>query len=157
MVVKSLQTSAPKKLWKLGLNFFSVLGINRNNNFSDSGVCLRYQMILKQLTLPVLSSPAIIGAPQVEYIPYVRSIKFLIRPPVTPLRGEDDQQLTVEDIYSKFGAVDYHLTIFNQRTHQQVKHHLRHWDSVNPISDKLEKDLRVHTGWRRFLMYKGKS
>ncbi|XP_066191143.1 interleukin-22 receptor subunit alpha-1 [Sylvia atricapilla] len=61
----------------------------------------------------------IIGAPQVEHIPYVRSIKFLIRPPFTPLRGEEGQQLTVEDIYSKFGAVDYHLTIFNQRTHQQ--------------------------------------
>ncbi|XP_009866515.1 PREDICTED: interleukin-22 receptor subunit alpha-1 [Apaloderma vittatum] len=61
----------------------------------------------------------VIGAPLVEYIPYVRSIKFLIRPPYTPLRGEDDRQLTVEDIYSKFGAVDYHLTIFNQRTHQK--------------------------------------
>ncbi|KAJ7400058.1 interleukin-22 receptor subunit alpha-1 [Pitangus sulphuratus] len=61
----------------------------------------------------------VIGAPQVEFIPYVRSIKFLIRPPYTPLRGEDDRQLTVEDIYSKFGAVDYHLTIFNQRTRQQ--------------------------------------
>ncbi|XP_010299249.1 interleukin-22 receptor subunit alpha-1 isoform X1 [Balearica regulorum gibbericeps] len=61
----------------------------------------------------------IIGAPEVEYIPYVRSIKFLIRPPYTPLRGEDDHQLTIEDIYSKFGAVDYHLTIFNQRTHQK--------------------------------------
>lgn len=60
-----------------------------------------------------------------EYIPYVRSIKFLIRPPYTPLRGEDDHQLTVEDICSKFGAVDYHLTIFNQRTHQKVKHNLR--------------------------------
>ncbi|KAM9256016.1 interleukin-22 receptor subunit alpha-1 [Cariama cristata] len=62
----------------------------------------------------------IIGAPEVEYIPYVRSIKFLIRPPYTPLRGEDDRQLTVEDIYSKFGAVDYHLTILNQRTHQKL-------------------------------------
>ncbi|XP_066060641.1 interleukin-22 receptor subunit alpha-1 [Chamaea fasciata] len=61
----------------------------------------------------------VIGAPQVDHIPHVRSIKFLIRPPLTPLRGEDDQQLTVEDIYSKFGAVDYHLTLFNQRTHQQ--------------------------------------
>ncbi|KAM6235604.1 interleukin-22 receptor subunit alpha-1 isoform 1-T1 [Spheniscus humboldti] len=61
----------------------------------------------------------IIGAPEVESIPYVRSIKFLIRPPYTPLRGEDDHQLTVEDISSKFGAVDYHLTIFNQRTHQK--------------------------------------
>nr|XP_009513438.1 PREDICTED: interleukin-22 receptor subunit alpha-1 [Phalacrocorax carbo] len=61
----------------------------------------------------------IIGAPEVEYIPYVRSIKFLIRAPYTPLRGEDDRQLTIEDIYSKFGAVDYHLTIFNQRTHQK--------------------------------------
>ncbi|XP_009646862.1 interleukin-22 receptor subunit alpha-1 [Egretta garzetta] len=61
----------------------------------------------------------VIGAPEVEYIPYVRSIKFLIRPPYTPLRGEDDHQLTIEDIYNKFGAVDYHLTIFNQRTHQK--------------------------------------
>ncbi|XP_010154967.1 PREDICTED: interleukin-22 receptor subunit alpha-1 [Eurypyga helias] len=61
----------------------------------------------------------IIGAPEVEYIPYVRSIKFLIQPPYTPLRGEDDCQLTVEDISSKFGAVDYHLTIFNQRTNQK--------------------------------------
>ncbi|KAM4884965.1 interleukin-22 receptor subunit alpha-1 [Sylvia borin] len=61
----------------------------------------------------------IIGPPQVEHIPFVRSIKFLIQPPFTPLRGEEDQQLTVEDIYSKFGAVDYHLTIFNQRTQQQ--------------------------------------
>ncbi|XP_008933897.1 PREDICTED: interleukin-22 receptor subunit alpha-1 [Merops nubicus] len=61
----------------------------------------------------------IIGAPEVEYIPYVRSIKFLIHPPYTPLRGEDDRQLTIEDIYSKFGAVDYQLTIFNQRTHQK--------------------------------------
>nr|XP_013808784.1 PREDICTED: interleukin-22 receptor subunit alpha-1 isoform X1 [Apteryx mantelli mantelli] len=61
----------------------------------------------------------IIGAPEVEYIPNVRSIKFLIQPPYTPLRGEDDRQLTIEDIYSKFGSVDYHLTIFNQRTRQK--------------------------------------
>ncbi|XP_010080599.1 PREDICTED: interleukin-22 receptor subunit alpha-1 [Pterocles gutturalis] len=61
----------------------------------------------------------IIGAPEVEYIPYVWSIKFLIQPPHTPLRDEDGHQLTVEDIYSKFGAVDYHLTIFNQKTHQK--------------------------------------
>ncbi|XP_065506571.1 interleukin-22 receptor subunit alpha-1 [Caloenas nicobarica] len=61
----------------------------------------------------------VIGAPAVEYIPYVRSIKILIQPPYTPLRGEDDHQLTVEDICSKFGAVDYHLTIFNRRTQQK--------------------------------------
>ncbi|XP_071309123.1 interleukin-22 receptor subunit alpha-1 [Agelaius tricolor] len=61
----------------------------------------------------------IIGAPQVEHVPHARSIRFLVRPPLTPLRGEDQQPLTVEDIYSKFGAVDYHLTIFNQRTQQQ--------------------------------------
>ncbi|XP_010016649.1 PREDICTED: interleukin-22 receptor subunit alpha-1, partial [Nestor notabilis] len=61
----------------------------------------------------------VIGAPTVEYIPYVRSIKFLIRPPYTPLRGEDERQLTIEDVYSKLGAVEYHLTIFNQRTHQK--------------------------------------
>nr|XP_009666546.1 PREDICTED: interleukin-22 receptor subunit alpha-1 [Struthio camelus australis] len=61
----------------------------------------------------------IIGAPEVEYIPNVRSIKFLIQPPYTPLRGEDHRHLTIEDIYSKFGTVDYHLTIFNQRTRQK--------------------------------------
>ncbi|XP_065553738.1 interleukin-22 receptor subunit alpha-1 isoform X2 [Lathamus discolor] len=61
----------------------------------------------------------VIGAPAVEYIPYERSIKFLIRPPYTPLRDEDERQLTVEDVCSKFGAVEYHLTIFNQRTHQK--------------------------------------
>ncbi|XP_062484729.1 interleukin-22 receptor subunit alpha-1 [Pezoporus occidentalis] len=61
----------------------------------------------------------VIGAPAVEYIPYVHSIKFLIQPPYTPLRDEDEQQLTVEDVCSKFGAVEYHLTIFNQRTHQK--------------------------------------
>ncbi|XP_063033464.1 interleukin-22 receptor subunit alpha-1 [Melospiza melodia melodia] len=61
----------------------------------------------------------IIGPPQVEHVPQARSIRFLIRPPLTPLRGEDQQQLSVEDIYSKFGAVDYHLIIFNQRTQQQ--------------------------------------
>ncbi|KAL9824880.1 interleukin-22 receptor subunit alpha-1 isoform 2-T2 [Geothlypis trichas] len=72
---------------------------------------------------PSASSPArtvaIIGPPQVEHIPQARSIRFLIQPPLTPLRGEDGQQLTVEDIYSKSGAVDYHLTIFNHRTQQQ--------------------------------------
>ncbi|XP_064254623.1 interleukin-22 receptor subunit alpha-1 [Passer domesticus] len=61
----------------------------------------------------------VIGPPQVEHVPHVRSIRFLLRPPLTPLRGEDEQQLSVEDIYSKFGAVDYHLTMFNQRTRQQ--------------------------------------
>ncbi|XP_061229568.1 interleukin-22 receptor subunit alpha-1 [Neopsephotus bourkii] len=61
----------------------------------------------------------VIGAPTVESIPYVRSIKLLIRPPYTPLRDEDERQLTVEDVCSKFGAVEYHLTIFNQRTHQK--------------------------------------
>uniref|UniRef100_A0A8B9S902 Fibronectin type-III domain-containing protein n=1 Tax=Apteryx owenii TaxID=8824 RepID=A0A8B9S902_APTOW len=81
----------------------------------------------------------IIGAPEVEYIPNVRSIKFLIQPPYTPLRGEDDRQLTIEDIYSKFGSVDYHLTIFNQRTHQKVKHNLR---SLATDSFKSQFDFR---------------
>ncbi|XP_068015250.1 interleukin-22 receptor subunit alpha-1 isoform X1 [Melanerpes formicivorus] len=60
-----------------------------------------------------------IGAPGVSFVPSVRSIKFLIQPPYTPLRDEGGHQLTVEDIYSKFGPVDYHLTIFNQRTQQK--------------------------------------
>uniref|UniRef100_A0A8C5T7J5 Interleukin-22 receptor subunit alpha-1 n=2 Tax=Malurus TaxID=55806 RepID=A0A8C5T7J5_9PASS len=61
----------------------------------------------------------VIGPPELEFIPFVRSIKFLIRPPLTPLRGEDQQQLTVEDIYSKFQSVDYQLIMFNPRTRQQ--------------------------------------
>ncbi|XP_054251446.1 interleukin-22 receptor subunit alpha-1 [Indicator indicator] len=62
-----------------------------------------------------------IGAPEVRFVPSARSIKFLIQPPYTPLRDEGGHQLTVEDIYSKFGPVDYHLTMFNQRTHQKWK------------------------------------
>ncbi|XP_035418164.1 interleukin-22 receptor subunit alpha-1 [Cygnus atratus] len=75
----------------------------------------------------------VIGAPELEYIPYVRSIKFLIRPPYTPLRGEDGHQLTIEDIYSKFGPVDYHLTLFNQRTHQKwIKNeHNKEFEVIN--------------------------
>ncbi|XP_019367952.1 PREDICTED: interleukin-22 receptor subunit alpha-1 isoform X3 [Gavialis gangeticus] len=57
-----------------------------------------------------------IGAPEVKYIPNVRSIKFLIQPPYTPLKDEDDHQLNVEDIYS---TVEYHMTIFSQSTQQE--------------------------------------
>ncbi|XP_025068389.1 interleukin-22 receptor subunit alpha-1-like [Alligator sinensis] len=41
-----------------------------------------------------------IGAPEMKYIPNVRSIKFLIQPPYTLLKDEDDHQLIAEDIYS---------------------------------------------------------
>ncbi|KYO31282.1 hypothetical protein Y1Q_0016994 [Alligator mississippiensis] len=41
-----------------------------------------------------------IGAPEVKYITNVQSIKFLIQTPYTPLKNEDDHQLTVDDIYS---------------------------------------------------------
>ncbi|KYO20492.1 hypothetical protein Y1Q_0004224 [Alligator mississippiensis] len=41
-----------------------------------------------------------IGAPEMKYIPNVRSIKFLIQPPYTLLKDEDDHQLIAEDSYS---------------------------------------------------------
>uniref|UniRef100_A0A8B9PS65 Fibronectin type-III domain-containing protein n=1 Tax=Apteryx owenii TaxID=8824 RepID=A0A8B9PS65_APTOW len=100
---------------------------------------VRATALILTIDTPVLCLLAIIGAPEVEYIPNVRSIKFLIQPPYTPLRGEDDRQLTIEDIYSKFGSVDYHLTIFNQRTHQKVKHNLR---SLATDSFKSQFDFR---------------
>ncbi|PKU33196.1 interleukin-22 receptor subunit alpha-1 [Limosa lapponica baueri] len=81
----------------------------------------------------------VIGAPEVEYIPYARSVKFLIRPPYTPLRGEDGHQLTVEDISSKFGAVDYHLTIFNQRTQQKD---FRGISSFQPLTLTVEHIIK---------------
>ncbi|XP_074832159.1 interleukin-22 receptor subunit alpha-1 [Carettochelys insculpta] len=60
-----------------------------------------------------------LGRPEVQYFPNVRSIRFSIQPPYTPLKDEDGSQLTVEDIYSRFGTIDYHLKLFNQRTHQE--------------------------------------
>ncbi|XP_025953841.2 interleukin-22 receptor subunit alpha-1 [Dromaius novaehollandiae] len=94
----------------------------------------------------------IIGAPEVEYIPNVRSIKFLIQPPYTPLRGEDDRQLTIEDIYSKFGTVDYHLTIFNQRTHQKwtKNEHNREFEVSN-----LDPDTEYNGTVRIYVLEKG--
>uniref|UniRef100_A0A8C3LFP3 Interleukin-22 receptor subunit alpha-1 n=1 Tax=Chrysolophus pictus TaxID=9089 RepID=A0A8C3LFP3_CHRPC len=87
----------------------------------------------------------IIGAPEVECIPHVRSIKFLIHPPYTPLRGEDGHQLTIEDIYSKFGAVDYHLTIFNQRTHQKwIKNEHNKEFEVSNLDPDTEYNGTVH-------------
>ncbi|XP_024059401.1 interleukin-22 receptor subunit alpha-1 isoform X1 [Terrapene carolina triunguis] len=60
-----------------------------------------------------------IGKPEVKYVPSVRSIKFFIQPPYTPLRDEDGSQLTVEDIYSRFDTIDYHVMLFSQKTHQE--------------------------------------
>ncbi|XP_014461186.1 interleukin-22 receptor subunit alpha-1 isoform X2 [Alligator mississippiensis] len=57
-----------------------------------------------------------IGAPEVKYIPNVRSIKFLIQPPYIPLKDKDDHRRTVEDIYT---AAKYHMTIFSQSTRQE--------------------------------------
>ncbi|XP_021230963.1 interleukin-22 receptor subunit alpha-1 isoform X2 [Numida meleagris] len=97
------------------------------------------------VVLAVCSVVAIIGAPEVKYIPHVRSIKFLIRPPYTPLRGEDGHQLTIEDIYSKFGAVDYHLTIFNQRTQQKwIKNEHNKEFEVSNLDPDTEYNGTVH-------------
>ncbi|XP_010721812.1 interleukin-22 receptor subunit alpha-1 isoform X2 [Meleagris gallopavo] len=87
----------------------------------------------------------IIGAPEVECIPHVRSIKFLIHTPHTPLRGEGGHQLTIEDIYSKFGAVDYHLTIFNQRTRQKwIKNEHNKEFEVSNLDPDTEYNGTVH-------------
>lgn len=105
--------------------------------------------------LSVLYFLAIIGAPEVKCIPHVRSIKFLIHSPYTPLRGEDGHQLNIEDIYSKFSTVDYHLTIFNQRTHQKVTDNLRAWSTfVDHILHQVEKGIETDTRWMWFLTYR---
>ncbi|XP_071432927.1 interleukin-22 receptor subunit alpha-1 [Pithys albifrons albifrons] len=61
----------------------------------------------------------VIGAPQVEFVPQVRSVRFRVRPPRTALRGQDGRPLALEDIYGRLGALHYHLTMVNLRTRQQ--------------------------------------
>ncbi|KAH0631127.1 hypothetical protein JD844_005263 [Phrynosoma platyrhinos] len=62
----------------------------------------------------------IIGNPEVKCIPSVQSIKFFIQPPYTPLRDEDNQTLTVADIFSQLGnAVQYQIMMFSQKTKQK--------------------------------------
>ncbi|XP_067389810.1 interleukin-22 receptor subunit alpha-1 [Emydura macquarii macquarii] len=79
--------------------------------------CCSYDWVRSERFCP--REDTTIGAPEVKYVPSVRSIKFLIQPPYTPLRDEDGYQLTVEDIYSKFGTIDYHVTLFSHRTRQE--------------------------------------
>ncbi|XP_048355208.1 interleukin-22 receptor subunit alpha-1 [Sphaerodactylus townsendi] len=62
----------------------------------------------------------VVGGPEVKYIPDIRSIKFIVQPPYTPLR-DDNHTLTVEDIFSRFDVVRYQITIFCQKTLQQWK------------------------------------
>nr|XP_056703734.1 interleukin-22 receptor subunit alpha-1 [Euleptes europaea] len=63
----------------------------------------------------------IVGEPEVKYIPNVQSIQFVIQPPYTPLRDEDNQTLTVEDIFSRFDVVRYQIIIFCRKTLQKWK------------------------------------
>ncbi|XP_044274738.1 interleukin-22 receptor subunit alpha-1 [Varanus komodoensis] len=61
-----------------------------------------------------------IGVPEVNCTPRTQSIKFSVRAPDTPLRDEENQTLTVVDIFSQFGAlVQYEITVFCQKTQQQ--------------------------------------
>uniref|UniRef100_A0A8D0DQ44 Interleukin 22 receptor subunit alpha 1 n=1 Tax=Salvator merianae TaxID=96440 RepID=A0A8D0DQ44_SALMN len=61
-----------------------------------------------------------IGSPEVKSTPSIQSIKFFVQPPYTPLRDEEQQLLTVVDIFGQFGALpEYEVTIFNQKTQQQ--------------------------------------
>ncbi|XP_042295149.1 interleukin-22 receptor subunit alpha-1 isoform X2 [Sceloporus undulatus] len=62
----------------------------------------------------------IIGSPMVKSVPSVQSIKFFIQPPYTPLRDEDNQTLTVADIFSQLGnVVQYEIMMFSQKTKQK--------------------------------------
>ncbi|XP_054855828.1 interleukin-22 receptor subunit alpha-1 [Eublepharis macularius] len=63
----------------------------------------------------------VVGEPEVKYIPNIRSIKFIIQPPYTPLRDEDNQTLTVEDIFSQFDVIRYQIIIFCENTQQKWK------------------------------------
>lgn len=56
-----------------------------------------------------------------KHIPNVRSIKFIIQPPYTPLRDEANRTLTVEDIFSRYDVIRYQIIIFCQKTLQKVK------------------------------------
>ncbi|XP_053124169.1 interleukin-22 receptor subunit alpha-1 [Hemicordylus capensis] len=60
-----------------------------------------------------------IGELEVKYTPRTQSIKFFIQPPYTPLRDEDNQFLTVEDVFSGFGDIRYEITIFCEKTQQK--------------------------------------
>ncbi|XP_061452058.1 interleukin-22 receptor subunit alpha-1 isoform X2 [Rhineura floridana] len=61
-----------------------------------------------------------IGSPEVKYTPSVQSIYFNVQAPYTPLRDENNQTLTVVDIFSQFGAtVQYEITICCQKTQQK--------------------------------------
>ncbi|XP_062996112.1 interleukin-22 receptor subunit alpha-1 [Elgaria multicarinata webbii] len=61
-----------------------------------------------------------IGKPEVKCTPSFQSIKFFIQPPYTPLRDEDNQTLTVVDVFNQFGtAVLYEITMFCQKTGQR--------------------------------------
>uniref|UniRef100_A0A6J0U4Y4 Interleukin-22 receptor subunit alpha-1 isoform X1 n=1 Tax=Pogona vitticeps TaxID=103695 RepID=A0A6J0U4Y4_9SAUR len=59
------------------------------------------------------------GKPEVKCIPNTQSIKFFIHPPYTPLKDEDNQPLTVVDIFSQFGDVTYEITMFCPKTQQK--------------------------------------
>ncbi|XP_077193733.1 interleukin-22 receptor subunit alpha-1 [Paroedura picta] len=63
----------------------------------------------------------VVGEPEVTYIPNVRSIKFIIQPPYTPLRDEANRTLTVEDIFSRYDVIRYQIIIFCKKTLQKWK------------------------------------
>ncbi|KAL8220583.1 UNVERIFIED_CONTAM: hypothetical protein K2H54_049888 [Gekko kuhli] len=63
----------------------------------------------------------VVGDPEVKYIPSIRSIKFIIQPPYTPLKGEANRTLTVEDIFGGHDVIRYQIIIFCQKTLQKWK------------------------------------
>ncbi|KAM6428690.1 interleukin-22 receptor subunit alpha-1 [Liasis olivaceus] len=59
----------------------------------------------------------IIGKPDVKYTLSVQSIKFVIQPPYTSFRDEDNFPLTVADIFNQLDIVfQYEITIFCAKT-----------------------------------------
>lgn len=85
-----------------------------------SAKCLRSVLNLRHIAYSFCLL-ATIGEPEVKCMASTQSIKFFIHPPYTPLKDEDNQTLTVVDIFSQFGDVTYEITMFCQKTQQKVR------------------------------------
>ncbi|XP_066467086.1 interleukin-22 receptor subunit alpha-1-like [Tiliqua scincoides] len=82
-----------------------------------------------------------IGDIDVKYIPSARSIKFSVQPPYTALRDEDNQVLTIEDIFSQYGKLEYHITMFCHKTQKTWVLHMN--NKVFELSD-LDPDTKYN-------------
>ncbi|KAJ6655604.1 hypothetical protein lerEdw1_004956 [Lerista edwardsae] len=63
-----------------------------------------------------------IGDLKVNYTPGTRTVKFVIQPPYTPFRDEENHLQTVEDIFNQHGSVEYHITVLRHKKQQVLVH-----------------------------------